>query len=328
MSNWKPGISVTNLALVAIILLTACSAPETTPVAREGIGTTGATPAVTGAQNANQPAATVTPYPTYTPYPTHTPYPTYTPYPTSTPLPTVTPPAPTPTAVPIATEIPVPAEALTALPIPTTSAGTSAPRVVELRRIPDTDPAPPFTILVDVIRIREDGYYMITGWVRNDGSETYEGVGVRASFLDDKGGGRGPVDVYCPCPFLEPGAECPFSLEAYPWNYVAYRLHPLGQPVVYRHPAPIAVSALGLSDDGIGNVRITGTVINENEFTVTEATVVGALMDDGGRVVSVGWTLIPGDILPGDSKPFDLFIIQYEPYTRYQLYAAATRSRQ
>jgi hypothetical protein len=96
---------------------------------------------------------------------------------------------------------------------------------------------------------------------------------------------------------------------------------------VYRRPAPIAVSALHLSDDGLGNVRITGTVINENEFTVTEATVAGALMDGGGRVVSVGWTPILGDILPGDSKPFELFI-HYEPYARYQLYAAATPSRQ
>lgn len=326
MSNWKPGIGVTNLALVAIILLTACSAPGTTPVAQTGIGTTAATPAVAGAQNATQPAA-VTPDPTYTPVPTFTPYPTYTPNPTSTPLPTATPPAPTPTAIPIATEISVPAEAPTALPIPTTSAGTSASGTVELRRIPDTDPAPPLTILVDVIRIKQDGHYMITGWVRNDGSEIYEAVGVRASFLDDEGRGYGAVDVYCPCPFLEPGAECPFSLEAYPHSYEAYRLHARGQPVVYRRPAPLAVSAVHLSDDGIGNVRITGTVVNENGFTVAEATVAGALMDDGGRVVGVGWTLVLGDILPGDSKPFEL-LVQYEPYARYQLYASATPSRQ
>jgi len=326
MSNWKPGIGVTNLALVVIILLTACSAPGTTPVAQTGIGTTAATPAVAGAQNATQPAA-VTPYPTYTPVPTFTPYPTYTPNPTSTPLPTATPPAPTPTAVPIATEIPAPAEAPTALPIPTASAGAPAPRDVELRRIPDTDPAPPFTFLVDVIRIRQDGHYAITGWVRNDGSEIYEAVGVRASFLDDEGGGHGPFDVYCPCLFLEPGAACPFSVAAYPHDYEAYRLHALGKPVVYRQPAPLAMSALHLSDDGIGNVRITGTVVNENAFTVTEATIAGVLMDDGGRVVSVGWTLVIGDILPGDGKPFDL-LIHYEPYARYQLYATATQARQ
>jgi len=317
MSNWKPGIAATNLALVAIILLTACSAPATTPVAQTGMGTTEATPAVAGAQSATQPA--VTPYPTYTPYST------FTPYPTSTPLPSATPPAPTPTAVPLATQVPVPAQTPAALHAPTTSAGTSGSRVVELRRIPDTDPAPPLTILVDVIRIKQDGYYMITGWVRNDGSEIYEAVGVRASFLDDEGRGYGAVDVYCPCPFLEPGAECPFSLDAYPHNYEAYRLHPSGQPVEYRRPAPLAVSGLDLSDDGIGNVRITGTVVNENEFTVAETTVAGALMDDGGRVVSVGWTLVLGDILPGDSKPFDL-LIHYEPYARYQLYATATQS--
>jgi len=194
---------------------------------------------------------------------------------------------------------------------------------VELRRIPDTDPAPPFTIQVDVIRIKENGYYMISGLVRNDSSETYEGIAVHASFRDDKGGGYGPVDAYCPCPFLEPGAECPFSLEMYPRNYEAYHLHPMGPPVVYRHPAPIAVSALILSNDGIGNVRITGMVTNENGFTVTNATVAGALIDDGGRVVSARGTIVLGDLPPGASASFDLRI-QYEPYARYQLYAAAT----
>ena len=127
----------------------------------------------------------------------------------------------------------------------------------------------------------------------------------------------------CPCPFLEPGAECPFSLQMYPRNYEAYRLHAMGEPVLYRHPAPIAVSALNVSSDGIGNVRITGMVTNKNGFTVTNATVGGALIDDGGRVVSAGGTIVLGDLPPGASASFDLRI-QYEPYARYQLYAAAT----
>ena len=175
-----------------------------------------------------------------------------------------------------------------------------------------------------MIRIKENGYYMITGLVRNDGSETYEGVAVRASFLDDKGGGYGPVDLYCPCAFLEPGAECPFSLEMYPRNYEAYRLHAMGEPVLYRHPEPVTLSALNASNDGIGNVRITGRVTNENGFTVTNATIGGALIDSNGRVVSAGGTIVLGDLAPGASASFDLRI-EYEPYARYQLYAVATR---
>lgn len=314
MSNWKPRIGIASPTLAIVVLLVACGAPRTTPVAQRGISQAEATTTIPEAQNTNQPAVT------------HMPYLTYTPYPTSTPLPTATPRAPTPTVIstiPAATEATVPAEAPAALPTPTTSAGASASHIVELRRIPDADPAPPFTIRVDVIRIRENGYYMITGLVRNDGSETYEGIAVHASFFDDKGDRYGPVDVYCPCPFLEPGAECPFSLEMYQRNYEAYHLHPMGEPVLYRHPAPIAVSTLNLSNDGIGNVRITGKVTNENGFTVTNATVAGALADDGGRMVSVGGTIVLGDLLPGASASFDLRI-QYEPYAHYQLYAAAT----
>jgi len=195
---------------------------------------------------------------------------------------------------------------------------------LELTRIPDTDPGPPFTILVDTLRIEENGNYKVLGAVRNDGSEIYEGVGVHASFLDDEGWGYGPFDVYCACPFLEPGAQCPFSLEVAPKRYVAYHLHPLGHPVEHRRPVPVVLSGVVASKDGIGNVRITGAVVNENAFTVKNPSVGGALIDASGRIVSVGSTTVLGDVEPGASVPFDLRI-EYEPYVRYQLYAQGTR---
>jgi hypothetical protein len=214
----------------------------------------------------------------------------------------------------------MPTEVPAVQPAPPAPANAPASPFVELRRIPDTDPAPPLTILVDAIRIEADGYYKITGSVRNDGSEAYEGIGVHASFLDDRGWGYGPVEVYCPCRLAEPGAECPFSLKAFPHNYVAYRLHPLGQPVVYHQSASLTLGALDVSNDAIGNVRITGTATNANAFTVSNAIVAGTLIDDAGQVVSVGSTWLLGDILPGGSMSFDLRI-EYEPYARYQLSA-------
>jgi hypothetical protein len=196
---------------------------------------------------------------------------------------------------------------------------------VTLERIPDTDPGPPFTILVDTIRIQEDGKYRVTGRVRNDGSETYEGVGVHASFLDETGMGHGPVDVYVPCPFLEPGAVCPFSLEIYARDYVAYHLHPLGQPVVYRQPAPLVLSGLAVFNDGVGNVRMTGRATNGNTFAVRDPTIAGALVDSSGRIVSVGSTSVLGDVAPGASVSFDVRV-NYAPYSTYKLYAQATRN--
>jgi hypothetical protein len=315
----------TVLVLLLVALVAGCGAPVLS-------GEVPVKPS-TEEQNTPQPAVTFAPYPTYTPYPTSTPYPTYTPYPTDVPLPTATPAVTsTPALEPTAGPTSVPTEA------PTEVAGGSQAMVgsvdapvasgavdVALERIPDTDPGPPFAILVDTIRIQENGTYKVTGRVRNDGSDTYEGVGVHGSFLDKTGMGYGPVDVYAPCPFLKPGAVCPFSLEIYSRDYVAYHLHPLGQPVVYRQPAPLVLSGLAVFNDGVGNVRMMGTATNGNAFVVRDPTIAGTLVDSSGRIVSVGSTFVLGDVAPGMSVSFDVRV-EYAPYATYRLYAQATRN--
>jgi hypothetical protein len=195
---------------------------------------------------------------------------------------------------------------------------------LEITRLEDKDPGPPFTILVSSIRAGDEGD-KVTGTVRNDGVETYEGIGVIATFFGGTGVWLGPVDAHCPCPFLEPGAECPFSLETYPGDYVEYLLHPEGRPVKDRRPAALVLSSLSLSNDGVGNVRITGAAVNENPFTVRNATIAGALIDARGQIMSLGSTLVPGEIMPGASVPFDLRI-KYEPYSHYRLYVQAIRN--
>jgi hypothetical protein len=272
----------TVLALLVVALAVGCGAPPPRVEA----------PAIspTEEQNISQPAVTLTPYPTYTPYPTQTPYPTYTPYPTDVPLSTATPAATlTPAVEATAMATSVPTEAVTevadgsqTLPVLASAPVTSGAAGVSLERIPDTDPAPPFTILVDAIRIQEDGKYRVTGRVRNDGAETYEGVGVHASFLD------------------------------------AYHLHPLGQPVEYRQPAPLVLSGLVVFNDGIGNVRMTGTATNGNPFVVRDPTVAGTLVDSSGRTVSVGSASVLGDVAPGESVSFDVRV-KYAPYSTYKL---------
>ena len=217
----------------------------------------------------------------------------------------------------------VPGEAPTASAPETAPAAPAATRV-ELERIPDSDPGPPFTILVDTIRIEEDGTYRLIGMVRNDGSETYEGIGVHASFLDENGGGYGPVDVYCPCPFLDPGAECPFEVEMYAREWAAYRLHPRGQPIGHRRPASVELSGITVWNDGIGNVHVAGTATNENAFAIKNPVVAGVLVDASGRIVSVGSVLVFADVAPGGSVRFDVRI-EYEPHSAYRLYARATQ---
>jgi hypothetical protein len=278
----------------------------------------------------------------YTPTPAPTPYPTSTPAPTSssTRAPTTTAAlTATETVAPIDTSMEIAAEAPASLSGQTTSTDTppttsgSSP---EITRLEDTSPGPPFTTLVSSVVVEED-IYRVMGTVRNDGSETYEGVGIHATFytLGTSGQGsagdgmypHGPVDTYCPCPFLEPGAECPFSLEIYARDYVAYGLHPYGQPVAFfawHESASVVLSGVAVSNDGVGNVRITGVAVNENEFTLESATIAGSLIDSSGQVVSVGSATVLGGIEPGASAPFDLRI-EYEPYARYELYVQGVR---
>jgi hypothetical protein len=220
----------------------------------------------------------------------------------------------TATAAPTSTETAALPENTSALELP----------LPEIRRFEDTDPGPPFTMRVSHIFPGKDRF-KLTGWVRNDGSETYEGIGVVGTLFNDTGWWLGAVDAHCPCLFLEPGAECPFSLETYPGDYVAYRLHPEGRAVEYRQPASLVLSDLNLTDDGIGNLRVTGKAINRNEFAVENAIVAGMLIDANGHIVSLGSTFVRGDIVPGVAVAFDLRI-KHEPYAHYQLYVQAVRN--
>lgn len=315
----------------------------------------------------DQPVATYTPYPTYTPYSTYTPYPTSTPAPTAIPTlvemdvaettdedatgetlqepateSTVTSEKPqeTPTLAP--TEAPAPA------PINAPSAAMA--QAADMTRIDDPDPAPPLTILVSSILIKGDGYYRLAGTVRNDGSETYGGIGVIATFYENANvctqrevtrRGRdgiertmtvedcdynwhGPVKVYAACQLLEPGAECPFSLEIYPRDYVSYMLHPEGTPVDYRHPAPLAVSDLNIVNNGLGYLRITGRVSNNNPFVVRDANIAATLTNAAGQIVNVGSMLLPGEMEAGASKSFDLRV-EHVLYSYYNVDAQATQ---
>jgi LysM repeat protein len=228
---------------------------------------------------------------------------------------------------------------------------TAVTSVSTLEQLPDTDPGPPITIQISAVRIKENGNYQVTGWVHNDGAQVYGGIGVIATFFTElecgeyyvqnqgrkgqAGSGsveygcapnwHGPVKVYATCPLLAPGAECPFSLEIYPRDYVSYHLHPEGTPVEYREPAAVELSGVQVVDTGSNTVRITGTATNANPFKVKNVIVSGVLLNAGGQIVSAGSSFgLKEDIEPGASVRFDLRL-EKERYTSYQLYAQAER---
>jgi hypothetical protein len=330
------------MALLAAVLVTACGAPRTAGPTGSVLRAT-STPSMVG-ETTEARAATPTPRATaVTPdAPTRTPS---------------RPPVPTPTSAPTMTptergiELDATAEGTTRLveeatpfapavttrvPQPGTEAPPSADTSVQIRRLEDPSPGPPFVVEVTTVRV-SDGDYQVLGWVRSVGDETYEGIGVHGTFYTHGPSGResgdeslyphGPVEAQCPCLFLEPGATCPFSLEIYARNYVGYGLHPVGQPLAlfkWREPAALTLADSRLSTQDIGDVRIQGMVVNENDFPVELATVAAALVDDSGRVVSVGSVLILETIAPGARVPFDLQM-DYRPYARYELTVQGSR---
>lgn len=337
--------------IVLVLLISACGNAE------NGEATAPATTWAAGTEA--QVETPHTPYPTPTPPPTDTPKPVATATPTTEPTATtsatetIPEPTATPTPTALRTATPASQEPAPATPAPQAFAGQAA----ELTRVPDTDPAPPLAILVSSIRIEENGYYKVTGRVHNEGDEVYGGVGVVATFFtertcseryvpdeggkgrgkDGEGEGGGSMKWVCDpnwhrtgkvcaaCQLLAPGAECPFSLEIYPRDYVSYHLHPDAAPVEYRHPVSLDLSNVRARSDGVGHVRITGTATNENPFAVRDANIAGTLIDAAGKIASVGMTLVPGEIAPEASIDFDLRI-EHAPYDTYEVQAQATQN--
>jgi hypothetical protein len=205
----------------------------------------------------------------------------------------------------------------TSIAPPPPSTGESWQTVV-LDRIPDADPAPPFTILVSSLRQGPYSTYRVVGTVRNDSQEVYEAIDVVATFFDNQEF-RHVVRARCPCLVLEPGGVCPFSAEVVAKDLVGYLLHPEGRPSEYRRLIPVATQGVRIS----GGVQIVGTVVNQSPHHATRHIVVaGALLDASGQMVSLGSTFVLEHVPPGGSVPFSLHVA-YVPYTNYRLYVQA-----
>jgi hypothetical protein len=191
----------------------------------------------------------------------------------------------------------------------------------------DTDPGPPFAISVSANRALEESVTLVSGWVRNESDETYEAIGVQATFTDGKGFYWGPLDTRCPCTLLAPDESCPFIIEASLRRPVAVLLHPLGRPTK-RESATVTLSGVRTVADGIDSLRLTGSAANPQPFKIKNPIVTGLLVDEYGQIVSLGYTYVTvEDIAPGASVPFDLRVSR-RPYAEVRTYAQAERDWQ
>jgi hypothetical protein len=307
--------------LLCVLALAAACAPKTaepTPeVTLEATAT--ATPRPTRrppTQTAVPATATATA--TRTPYPSATPTRTYTPAPTATPY---TPPTRTPAPPTQAPALPSPP---TATPVPPAPPSALPEPLVEI--LPVTDPGPPFAITVSANRALEGSVALVSGWVRNQSDETYEGIAVQATFSDGKGF-YFRTDARVPCTLLAPGESCPFIVEASLRRPTNVLLHPLGRPTK-RESVPVARSEVRTQVGGIDSMRLTGTVANGNPFKVKNPIVVGMLFDEHGQMVSLGYAYVTvEDIEPGTGVPFDLLVKQ-RPHAEVRTYGQAERDWQ
>jgi hypothetical protein len=313
MKLWK------GLALATLLLATACMAPKTVIVTQEVTREVEVTRIVVEQQGGGEqaPAATYTRYPTYTPYPTFTqpPPPTATPTATST-----TGPTPTNTVPPTETPTETPTAAPTRPPATATPVLTPTPAMEQLQ---DADPGPPLTIIVSANRAGENSTYMVSGILRNDSAETFDSIGIDATFYDDEDFRHGPLSAKLPFLILRPGEECPFYVELAARRVETFMLHPNGRPTE-RESAPVRLQNLNLIY-GTDSVRVTGTAVNINEFKIKNVAIAGVLLDTSGQIVSLGSAYsLEEDILPNGTVQFDLRITRV-PFYRYQLYAQAER---
>jgi hypothetical protein len=163
--------------------------------------------------------------------------------------------------------------------------------------------------------------------VRNDGDQTYEAIGILATFYSEDGFRYGPMDTRCPCTLLSPGEWCPFIVHAAMRHPVAFVLHPEGRPTL-RESAPMALSQVRLVADGLDSVRITGLATNKNPFKVKNPIVTGVLLDGAGQMVSLGYTyVLVEDLEPGASVRFDLRVSDAS-HVGYRVYAQSERDWQ
>lgn len=160
--------------------------------------------------------------------------------------------------------------------------------------------------------------------MRNDGSETYEAIGITATFWDDQGFRHGPLQARVPFVLLAPGEVTPFSIQLAARRVTAFLLHPEGRPTG-TESASVELRNLSLQYDSTGSVRITGSAVNTHPFKIKNVVLGGVLLDAGGQIVSLGTAyVLQEDILPNAGVTFDLRI-ERVPFVRYYVYAQAER---
>lgn len=212
-----------------------------------------------------------------------------------------------------------------------------------LVQVADTNPGPPFSVEISLNRAKPnpllDGttIYKVTGLLRNDGDEVYAVNTVNFTFYDSDGfhGAfyrfpdrrygewipHGAMVADFDCMLLAPGKVCPFEAEIAAYDMGSFYVHADAVVAEWRESVPVDVQNTTLVDQG-SNVRISGTIMNNNTYAIKNVVVCGALVDGNGQMTSIGSDYYVQPIAAGASVDFDVLILA-DTYGTYQLFAQA-----
>ncbi|MGC9348425.1 MAG: FxLYD domain-containing protein [Anaerolineae bacterium] len=224
---------------------------------------------------------------------------------------------------------------------PQTVANTAPPAA--LVQVEDTNPGPPFSVEISLNRAVPnpllDGttIYKVTGLLRNDGDEVYAVNTVNFTFYDadgfhgafykfpDRRYGEwiphGAMEADFDCMLLAPGEVCPFEAEIAAYEMGSFYVHADAVVADWREPVPVEVQNTTLVDQG-SNVRISGTIVNNNTYAIKNVVVCGALVDANGQMTSIGSDYYVQPIAAGAAVEFDV-LIPADTCVTYQLFTQA-----
>lgn len=268
-----------------------------------------------------------------------------------------------PTAMPTGTPIPVTAGEAAPGATPTVACATPVPTRVPAQAVyvspaleerPDTDPGPPLVVEVSANRaypdplVAKSQHYLVSGVVRNEGSENYALSALHVTFFDAEGfrgsyrrfpgpynmGGEwiwhGRTEADVACLLLAPGEECPFIVEITAQDMASVLIHP-DASATERQSVPLEAGGLRLACDGTRYVTLSGQVVNTYPFSIQNVALSGVLLDAAGEIVSLGSAYVVGaGIEPGQAVDFEIRIQDSAysvgtPFASYRVYAQAER---
>ena len=234
-------------------------------------------------------------------------------------------------------------------PTPPQEFNTPIALLAPLTQIRDTDPAPPFSVEITTNfaasnpNLEEGWIYTVGGLVRNDSDQTYSLQAIQVTFYDAEGfhgafypyasqgrgrrqGGEyiwhGRTEAEFACLIVAPGQTCPFSVQIAADNMESFMIHPDAAITEWHEAATAEIHNVKVIDDGLGYIRISGSVHNQNAFDIKHVMVTGALLDDTSQWVSFGTVTLLEEVEPGTDANFDLWVEKVR-YVDYALYVSA-----